>query len=115
LALLLCVASMASICRVIFTTSADASTGTVTRASRALDVFDDPRGVVTDEGKQAAFVARHEIICLASFRQGQQEIVCSRLFAISTLERKPFVLNRCRYPLRRLCRVSITWSKRWAA
>ena len=31
----------------------------------------DPRGLVTGEHQQAALVAGHKIICLASFRQGQ--------------------------------------------
>ena len=35
----------------------------------------DPRGFVTVEGHESALVARHEIIGLAAFGQGQQKII----------------------------------------
>ena len=35
----------------------------------------DSRGLVTGEHQPAALVAGHEVICLAGFREGQQEIV----------------------------------------
>src|SRR5690242_8554047 len=36
---------------------------------------DDPRGFVTAEGQEAALDARHKVIGLAAFGQGQQKIV----------------------------------------
>ena len=99
---------MASICRVIFTTSADASTGTVTPASRALDVFDDPRGVVTDEGEQAAFVApsRNNLPCqllpgpagncvlkAICYKHLGEETLCTESLLLSTKEIVPGFYN----------------------
>ncbi len=35
----------------------------------------DPRGFMTAEGKQAAFIAGYKIIGIANFREGQQKII----------------------------------------